>query len=141
MIFGPSLSIMEVAKYLYSVLKNSVFVSTFDFSQTTCGISDQFLSLLLAEFFATYMIRHKVGGTILNLRNCPSVTVNGLVKFVETIVSLASSNGGISGPLRIQSDMDEGGIARVTDSLTSIGLSVAYPPAPIPSNSCSLYLG
>ena len=140
-VFGPSLSIVEVSKFLFSILKNSVFVGHFDFSQTNCGISDQFLSLLLVEFFASFMVRHKLSGVILNLRNCPMVTVHGVTRFVESLVAMASPQGGLSGPLRIQSDFDESGISKLTESLTSIELSVASSPAQLPSSNSSIYLG
>ena len=132
-VFGKDLGVVDIAKFLFAVLRTPVCVGHFDFSSTTCGISDQFITLLLTEFISSYVIRQRLAGTVFNFRNCPTVTASGIGRLIE------SANGNT--PLRIMSDLDEAGVSRLTDLLASNGYTVVTPPAAIPTSSNHIYLG
>lgn len=131
--FGNNLGVVDIAKFLFAVLRSQVCVAYFDFSSTTCGISDQFITLLMTEFISSYVIRQKLNGTVFDFRNCPNVTASGLGRLVE------STNG--STPYRMKSDLDEAGLARLTEQITAMGYTVVTPPAAIPTSSNQIYLG
>ena len=139
-VFGKSIGIVDISKILFSILKLSVFVAHFDFSKTFCNLGDQFLSLLMADFLSTFAIKHKLTGVRIDFRNCPHVTVSGLVRLFESLHSMASGlPGGIGGPLRVSSDLSAEDLSSLAAAIVNFGFVITDSPSTEIANS--VYLG
>jgi len=93
-------TIVEIARFLFHVLKTQIYVGKFDFG----GIADdQFLNMIFAEFLATYIVRQK-GNLEIDLRGSMNVTLDGLGRVIE---SLGNTSSGGFGAIRILSDLPE----------------------------------
>ena len=83
-------SLVEIAKFLFLILKYSIVVQEFAFE---VRLTDQFLNLVFADFLSTYLVKNKAGLRLVLTKNVFSA--EAVLKMLEAVNAIAGNSGGI----------------------------------------------
>ena len=86
-----SISLVDLGKLLYKILRYSVTVQSLVISNLVCG--DQTFNLVLSEFLATYVVKHK-SDFVLYVESPGQLSAEGVVKLVEGLNFSGNASGG-----------------------------------------------
>lgn len=84
-------SLPELARVLYLVLRYSISMSRLDIDGLVCG--DQCISLVILEFLATYIVKHK-GDLSVNICKPSAMSADLVLKLVEALNYSGTASGG-----------------------------------------------